>query len=130
LTLGLAVAGTDARSAVTGECLDALRNADLEAKSIRSDIIAMTEGRLGLALVGTADALTGILTDGDLRRLLMRGVDLASTPVSELASPSPLTIAGDLLMADAEARMQESRVQCLVVTGENGHVEGVVQIFE
>lgn len=97
---------------------------------VQDAIIAMTEGRLGLALVGTADALTGILTDGDLRRLLMRGVDLASTPVSEVASPSPLTIAGDLLMADAEARMQESRVQCLVVTDDNGRVEGVVQIFE
>ena len=97
---------------------------------VQDAIIAMTEGRLGLALVGTADALTGILTDGDLRRLLMRGVDLASTPVSEVASPSPLTIAGDLLIADAEARMQESRVQCLVVTDDNGRVEGVVQIFE
>jgi len=97
---------------------------------VQDAIIAMTEGRLGLALVGTADALTGILTDGDLRRLLMRGVDLAGTPVSEVASPSPLTIAGDLLMADAEARMQESRVQCLVVTDDNGRVEGVVQIFE
>ena len=97
---------------------------------VQDAIIAMTEGRLGLALVGTADALTGILTDGDLRRLLMRGVDLASTPVSEVASLSPLTIAGDLLIADAEARMQESRVQCLVVTDDNGRVEGVVQIFE
>ncbi|MEC8121311.1 MAG: KpsF/GutQ family sugar-phosphate isomerase [Pseudomonadota bacterium] len=97
---------------------------------VQDAIIAMTEGRLGLALVGTADALTGILTDGDLRRLLMRGVDLAGTPVSEVASPSPLTIAGDLLIADAEARMQESRVQCLVVTDDNGRVEGVVQIFE
>jgi len=97
---------------------------------VQDAIIAMTEGRLGLALVGTADALTGILTDGDLRRLLMRGVDLAGTPVSEVASPSPLTIAGDLLMADAEARMQESRVQCLVVTDDNGRVEGEVQIFE
>jgi len=97
---------------------------------VQDAIIAMTEGRPGLALVGTADALMGILTDGDLRRLLMRGVDLAGTPVSEVASPSPLTIAGDLLIADAEVRMQESRVQCLVVTDDNGRVEGVVQIFE
>ena len=34
---------------------------------VQDAIIAMTEGRLGLALVGTADALTGILTDGDLQ---------------------------------------------------------------
>ena len=97
---------------------------------VQDAIMVMTEGRLGLALVGTADSLVGILTDGDLRRLLVRGVDLAGTPVREVASPSPLTIAGDLLMADAEARMQESRVQCLVVTDTDGRVEGVVQIFE
>ena len=97
---------------------------------VQDAIMVMTEGRLGLALVGTADSLVGILTDGDLRRLLVRGVDLAGTPVREVASPSPLTIAGDLLMADAEARMQESRVQCLVVTDSDGRVEGVVQIFE
>lgn len=97
---------------------------------VQDAIIAMTEGRLGMALVGSPDALSGILTDGDLRRLLMRGADLAGTPVRDVASPSPLTIAGDLLMADAEARMQEARVQCLVVTDADGRVEGVVQIFE
>ena len=97
---------------------------------VQDAIIAMTEGRLGMALVGSPDALSGILTDGDLRRLLMRGADLAGTPVRDVASPNPLTIAGDLLMADAEARMQEARVQCLVVTDADGRVEGVLQIFE
>ncbi|MEE3101759.1 MAG: hypothetical protein VX463_18535, partial [Pseudomonadota bacterium] len=71
LTLGLAVAGTDARSAVTGECLDALRNADLEAKSIRSDIIAMTEGpeqaaRIRTALMQGKDPTT-VVTGGDFK---------------------------------------------------------------
>lgn len=97
---------------------------------VQEAIMAMTEGRLGLALVGSTEDLRGILTDGDLRRLLMNGADLATTPVSAVASQSPLTISSDSLMADAEARMQEARVQCLVVTGENGHVEGVIQIFE
>ena len=97
---------------------------------VKDAIIVMTEGRLGMTLVGSADDLQGVLTDGDLRRLLLRGVDLATTRVGDVASPTPLTIGPDQLMADAEARMQESRVQCLVVTGESGHVEGIVQIFE
>ena len=40
-----------------------------------SEVVAvMTEGRLGLALVGAADDLRGIITDGDLRRTLVEGM--------------------------------------------------------
>ena len=108
---------------------DALPFVDAGAP-VQDAILVMTEGRLGMALVGSADNLQGVVTDGDLRRLLVRGVDLATTPVGEVASSSPLTITADQLMADAEARMQESRVQCLVVTDGSDHVVGVVQIFE
>jgi arabinose-5-phosphate isomerase len=108
---------------------EALPFVDADAP-VQDAILVMTEGRLGLALVGSADKLQGVLTDGDLRRLLVRGLDLARTPVGEVASSSPLTINADQMMADAEARMQESRVQCLVVTDASDHVVGVVQIFE
>ena len=57
-------------------------------------------------------------------------MDLTTTTVGAVASKSPLTISGDLLMADAEAKMLEARVQCLVVTGDDGHIDGVIQIFE
>ena len=108
---------------------DALPFVDAGAP-VQDAILVMTEGRLGMALVGSADNLQGVLTDGDLRRLLLRGVDLATTPVGEVASSRPLTIGADQLMADAEARMQESRVQCLVVTDATNRVVGIVQIFE
>ena len=108
---------------------DTLPFVDADAP-VQDAILVMTEGRVGMALVGSADNLQGVLTDGDLRRLLVRGVDLAATPVGEVASTSPLTINADQLMADAEARMQESRVQCLVVTDGSNDVVGVVQIFE
>ena len=108
---------------------DALPFVDAGAP-VQDAILVMTEGRLGMALVGSADNLQGVVTDGDLRRLLVRGVDLATTPVGAVASNSPLTINADQLMADAEARMQESRVQCLVVTDGSDHVVGIVQIFE
>ena len=100
------------------------------AAPVQDAILVMTEGRLGMALVGGPDDLQGVLTDGDLRRLLLRGVDLATTAVGEVASANPLTIGADQLMADAEERMQESRVQCLVVTDDNDRVVGIVQIFE
>ena len=93
-------------------------------------IMVMTEGRLGLVLIGDATSLEGIITDGDLRRLLVDGSDLTGVKAGAVASTNPLTIGPDQPMAEAEARMQENRVQCLVVTGEDGHVAGVVQIYE
>lgn len=102
---------------------------DAEA-SVQDALLVMTEGRLGLALVGSAQKLAGVITDGDLRRLLVGGADLATTKVCDVASPLPLTISPDEMMGTAEARMLEARVQCLVVVGEAGHVEGVIQIYE
>ncbi len=99
-------------------------------QTVQDALMTMTEGRLGLVLVGKPNALHGIVTDGDLRRLLVDGMDLTMTTVGAVASKSPLTISGDLLMADAEAKMLEARVQCLVVTSDDGHVDGVIQIFE
>lgn len=102
---------------------------DAEA-SVQDALLVMTEGRLGLALVGSAQKLAGVITDGDLRRLLVGGADLATTKVCDVASALPLTISPDEMMGTAEARMLEARVQCLVVVGEAGHVEGVIQIYE
>ena len=98
--------------------------------SVHDALLSMTEGRLGMALVGTPERLDGIITDGDLRRLLVSGSDLAKVTVAEVATAQPLTIGPDVLMADAEARMLEARVQCLVVVDATGGVAGVIQIYE
>lgn len=95
-----------------------------------SAIVTMTEGRLGIALVGTADHLEGIITDGDLRRAIGDQVDFQQTKARDLMSPSPLSVMPDAKMAEAEAKMQEARVQCLIVMDNQHHVCGVVQIFQ
>lgn len=93
-------------------------------------ILRMTECRLGLALVGSAEGLDGIITDGDLRRALVEGCDFAKTRAKQLMSPAPLTISPDARFAEAEDKMQENRVQCLAVVDTSGKVAGVVQIFQ
>jgi arabinose-5-phosphate isomerase len=110
-------------------CTDNLPFVDPKA-SVQDALMVMTEGRLGLALVGNAENLVGVITDGDLRRLLVKRVDIAITAVSDVASPMPLTIGPDEMMDAAEAKMLESRVQCLVVVNDAGHVDGVIQVFE
>ena len=95
-------------------------------------ILRMTECRLGLALVGDAARLLGVITDGDLRRALVDGCDFATTPAKALMSSAPLTISPEARLAEAEERMRENRVQCLAVVDEaaGGRVAGVVQIFQ
>ena len=110
-------------------CTENLPFVDPKA-SVQDALMVMTEGRLGLALVGNAENLVGVITDGDLRRLLVKRADLAITVVSDVASPMPLTIGPDEMMDAAEAKMLESRVQCLVVVNDAGHVDGVIQVFE
>lgn len=100
-----------------------------DAMPMSEVIMRMTEGRLGLALVGQQDALTGIITDGDLRRLLVTGVDLSAVTAKDAATPNPLTISADVMMAEAEEKMFAAKIQCLVVTNDDGQVIGVLQIY-
>ncbi len=97
--------------------------------SVQNALLTMTEGRLGMALVGSKERLEGIITDGDLRRVLVAGEDLGDIKVKEVASSKPLTIGSDVLMVDAEAKMLEARVQCLVVVDSADAVVGVIQIY-
>ena len=100
-------------------------------------IMTMTKGRLGLALVGSSDNLLGIITDGDLRRALMDHADIMNLTAQDAMTANPLTIKPDASMGEAEDRMQEARIQCLIVADDHdvsggsisGHVVGVVQIF-
>ena len=100
------------------------------ADALMSDVIvAMTKGRLGLALVGDAENLDGVITDGDLRRMLVDGRDLSRCVARDIMSAKPLTIQPDVNFGEAEEKMTEARVQCLIVMDEAQRVCGVIQIF-
>ena len=102
----------------------------VKSNAVMSEVIvSMTQGRLGLALVGEAGDLQGIVTDGDLRRALVEKADLTMITAAEVMSNEALTISPHARMSEAEQRMQEAKVQCLIVMNDENHVVGVVQIF-
>ena len=100
-----------------------------EESSMAEVIIEMTKSRLGLAIVSHGGKLIGIITDGDLRRLLLNDQDINQIKAKQVMSKNPLTINKNTLMVDAKKKMQESKVQALVVLDVNNKVEGVIQIF-
>ena len=103
----------------------------IDQNSIVQDVLVkMTEGRLGLALVGTKEELKGVITDGDIRRALIDNKNFPELRAKDLMNSNPLTALESDNLQDAEKRMREAKVQCLIVKNPINEVVGVIQIFE
>ena len=93
-------------------------------------IVKMTEARLGIALVGSKNNLEGIITDGDLRRALVKNEDINKIKAEDIMNSSPLIANESDNLEAAHERMREARVQCLVVKNSSNFIVGVIQIFK
>ena len=102
----------------------------LKDSNIQNVLIKMTEGRLGLAIVGSKQKLEGVITDGDIRRALIDRHDFSSLKAKDIMNNSPLTSIETDNMLLVENRMREAKVQCLIVKNKIDEVVGVIQIFE
>ena len=98
--------------------------------NVQDVLIKMTEGRLGLALVGSKEELYGVITDGDIRRALIDNSNFSNLKANDLMNKNPLTAIETDNLQLAETRMREAKVQCLVVKNKIDEVVGVIQIFE
>jgi len=98
--------------------------------NVQNVLIKMTEGRLGLALVGSKEKLYGVITDGDIRRALIDNSNFSNLKANDLMNKNPLTAIETDNLQLAETRMREAKVQCLVVKNKIDEVVGVIQIFE
>jgi arabinose-5-phosphate isomerase len=99
--------------------------------TVHECLFTMTSGRMGLALIMSEGKLQGIITDGDLRRALLKDLNMLEKPVSGFMTRTPATIDVETNLAEAEAFMIERKIRALVVTENNGQeVCGVVEIFD
>jgi len=98
--------------------------------NVQDVLVKMTEGRLGLALVGSKEDLLGIITDGDIRRALIENAQFSQLKAIDLMNKNPLIAFETDNLQAAEKRMREAKVQCLVVKNKINEVVGVIQIFE
>jgi arabinose-5-phosphate isomerase len=94
-------------------------------------IYEMSSKKLGMATVQEAGRLRGVISDGDLRRLLERegGAALGKT-AGEAMNAHPRTIAADELGATALAILEERKITSLVVVDAAGSVEGVLHLHD
>lgn len=98
-------------------------------------IIEMTQKRLGATVVTykddqhTVSAIAGIITDGDLRRMLLKHADIERVQAREIMTPNPKTIDENALVADALHKMRANSITQLPVT-RNGDYVGVIHLHD
>jgi arabinose-5-phosphate isomerase len=94
-------------------------------------IFEMSSKKLGMTTVQELGKLRGVISDGDLRRLLEReGGAALSRTAGEAMNAKPWTIASSELAAKALAILEERKITSLVVVDADGRVEGVVHLHD
>ena len=94
-------------------------------------IFEMSSKKLGMTTVQEGGMLRGMISDGDLRRLLEReGGAALSRTAGEAMNPHPRTIAAGELAARALAILEERKITSLVVADGTGKVEGVIHLHD
>lgn len=78
------------------------------------------------AVVDAQQRVLGIFTDGDLRRLIEKGVDLRSSHAGEVMHPKPQTVRADALAVEAVALMEQHRINSVLVVDDTGALCGAL----
>ena len=90
----------------------------------------VTKGTLGICIVVENEALVGIITDGDIRRAMMRlGQDFFATKVSAIMSKNPKTISCHAKIVEAGEKMNHHSIHTLIVLDDASRVCGVIDSF-
>ena len=94
-------------------------------------IYEMSRKKLGVTAVVEGEKLVGLVSDGDLRRLLeKRGKDVLDLAAGECMTKTPKTIAASEFAASALAVMEEKKITSLAVVDRDGKLEGIVHLHD
>jgi len=94
-------------------------------------IYEMSRKKLGVTAVVEGDRLLGVISDGDLRRLLQqRGKDTLDLTAQDCMTRNPKTIGPKEFAATALARMEEMKITSLIVVDGDQHLHGIVHLHD
>lgn len=103
----------------------------VESTAMKDVIYEMSRKGLGMTAVERDGRLAGIISDGDLRRLLEqdgpRGLDKTA---GEVMNPSPKTIGPEEFAVEALLRMEQKKITALIVIDDERRVEGIVHLHD
>ncbi len=94
-------------------------------------IYEMSRKGLGITAVTEGNALVGIISDGDLRRLLEhRGKDVLDLTASQCMTANPRTISPEDFAAHALDLLEQRKITSLMVVGEGNELQGVLHLHD
>ncbi|MDD5249607.1 MAG: KpsF/GutQ family sugar-phosphate isomerase [Rhodocyclaceae bacterium] len=115
---------------------DVMRGSDqvpcvAEQTPVIDALLTVSHGGLGMTAVrNAAGELTGIFTDGDLRRAMEKRGDLRSVSVAEVMTPGPRTIEPQRLAVEAVEMMERHRITQLLVVDSAGGLVGALNMHD
>ena len=94
-------------------------------------LLEMTGKKLGMTAVVDRDRrVAGIFTDGDLRRMLEKNLDVHTTPVSRVMTRPCKTIGADILAAEAMQIMENKKINALLIVDEGNVLQGALNMHD
>jgi len=97
---------------------------------LREVLISITSSRLGVTAVMDGARLVGVITDGDIRRMLERFERPEAQTASEIMTPHPITLAKGSYAVDALELMKKNNITQIVVVDAEGEFCGIVHLHD
>ena len=102
-----------------------------EDASLKDVIIEITSKRLGTTcVVNSRGVLTGIVTDGDLRRLLEKTLDIKDLIAKDLMTNKPKVLKESYLASFALQQMENFKITSLIITDDENKPVGIVHLHD
>jgi arabinose-5-phosphate isomerase len=102
-----------------------------EDSLLTQTLIEMTQKGLGITTILDGQGkLSGVFTDGDLRRAIDQKVDINTATIKDVMSPNPSCISGNMLAAEALGLMEKRSITALIVADESQHPIGVIHMHD
>ena len=93
-------------------------------------IFEISEKRVGAAVVLDGNKIMGMITDGDIRRILGKHDDIGQLTAEDLMSKSPISVNKELLAVKAFELMTKNKISQIIVMNDNKSYEGIVHILD
>lgn len=102
----------------------------LPTSSIKDVIVEISEKRLGVTAVVEQEKIVGIITDGDIRRMLTTHDNLQGVLAADIMSKNPKTVTMRSMVIDAFHTMEDNAITQLIVVDETNTYQGIIHIHD